>query len=258
MFSILLSLVSPVFAIATPNLGVDLGAEEGPYGSDLTLDFHNTALTAKGERTVATFIPMMLSWDFIDDETRPKTFDRLELGLLRTDTAIEDGKMVVGVTFVDASQDYDMGLLDATALGTDVSVFLVEDLVAVGLGLDVRYRAHTTGDIVRSASILHHQVVVGIPVTVQAFTPDAYPWFATGSLMVRPNPVAWGEGEFFVDMNAQFTGGYEVFDGEDVDIRAQVALSWIRDGDAFPWIYGAPQRAMDSERTLRAGMALHF
>ena len=88
-----------------------------------------------------------------------------------------------------------MGLIDATALGSDISMFVVEELVTVGMGLDVRYRAHTTGDLVHSASISHHQAVVGIPFTVTAVSPPDLPWFATGSLVVRPNPVAYGEGD---------------------------------------------------------------
>ena len=99
---------------------------------------------------------------------------------------------------------------------------------------------------------------VGIPVSVHVSTPSDFPWFASGSLTVRPNPVAWGEGSFFVDMKANLAGGYEVFDGDEVDIRAQTELSWIRDGDAYPWIFTHPQRITDFQLSGRAGLVLLF
>jgi hypothetical protein len=199
MWALLLLIAHQAFALSQPSLGLALGTEDGQYGPDLTLDFHASALTVRGEQTTAIFLPLMVSWDFIADESRPKNLDRFEFGLLRTDRSIEDGKMVVGFTVLSASHDYDLAVIDATALGSDVSIFLVEDLVALGLGLDVRYRAHTVGDITRSATILHQQAVGGIPLSITAFSPPQ-----------------------------------------------------------SPWVFSAPQRRVESETTLRTGVALVF
>jgi hypothetical protein len=258
MLSLPLLLATTALASSAPSLGLALAAEAGLDGPDLALDFQNTALVARGERTLVTFLPMRVSWDFMDEQARPETFDRLELGLLGTERAVEDGRLLVSLTVLSASHDHDLGVIDATALGGEVSMFVYEQLVSVGMGLDVRYRAHTNGDLLHSFSILHHQAVVGIPVHVRAVTPSDLPWFVDGSLVVRPSPVAWGGGSFFVDSKARIVGGYQVFDGEDVDIRAQGILDWIRDGDAYPWLVSANQRGAFSELTWRGGMALVF
>jgi hypothetical protein len=87
---------------------------------------------------------------------------------------------------------------------------------------------------------------------VTASSPQDVPWFAYGEFRFRPNPVAWGQENFFVDASAQVRLGYAVVEGEEINLRPELRFDWLTDGLTYP----TSGRERFSEWTLSVDVSL--
>jgi len=214
------------------------------------LDLQSDGVMVEGKSdNSAAWLPFIVSWDFLEAPGSQKIVDRLELGLVDLNRQLEDGKVALDFSFLSGVADYDMSQLDATAFGGAVSVDVVDDYLRVGMGLDIRFRARLT-----YWALAHYHAVVGIPLFLTASSPDDVPWFARGEFQIRPNPVAWGQENFFVDASAQVRLGYAVVEGDDIVLRPELRFDWLSDGLTYP----TSGREKFSEWSLSLDVSLLF
>lgn len=247
----ILALGSPAWAApddARIALGITSEQDAGP--SEWLLDFQSDGIMVEGKSdNSAAWLPFIVSWDFIEPPGSQKIVDRLELSLVDLNRQLEDGKVALDFRFLSGVADYEMAQLDATAFGGAVSMDVVGDYLRVGMGLDLRFRSRFV-----YWGLGRYHAVVGIPLFVTASSPEDVPWFAHGEFQIRPNPVAWGEENFFLDARARVRAGYAVVEGEDISLRPELRFDWLSDGLTYP----GSGREKFSEWSLAVDVSLLF
>jgi len=242
------------------SLSLGMASEHDGADPEWMLDFQSGGIVSHGKRNnTAAWLPFAVSWDFLEEDGSQKIADRVAFCFVTTNRQLEDGKVALDFTFPSAVADYDMAQLDATAMGGTVSMDVWEDYLRAGLGLDIRFRARLT-----YWSLSHYHAVVGVPLFVTAASPVDVPWFAYGEFRFRPNPVAWGEENFFVDASAQVRLGYTVVEGEEIKLRPEFRYDWLMDTLTYPYVETVPGEVVSSspekfaEWTLTMGLSLLF
>jgi len=248
----LLALLPIAGAADTPQRGAELefAVERGDDGTDLLLDLGARGLRHDGVQSTGHWFGLHVSWDFQGNDGM-EIIDRLELSFLEVTRPFEQDRLTLDLVFLEATYDYDAGMIDATALGGGVTIVLLDPYLSASVGLDVRYRAQAGFWVVRN-----HNALVGIPLSLDASWQGEIPLFAEGRLMVRPSIAAWGQATAIFEVEADASAGYVVLDGEEVDVRLFVGGTYRL--DTWTWGPGGRGTGRLSEWTGSGGAGLRF
>ncbi len=234
---------------ASMGFGVEASNSDG---QDLLFDLSAAGLEQKGPVADTLWFGFHVSWDFQGGDGA-EIIDRMALSFLEVRRPFEQDRVELYLVFLEAVHDFDASLLDATAFGGGVSIAVWEPYLTATLGLDIRYRAQ-----MNYWSLRAHSALVGIPLEVHGSWQGEIPLFVEGALSVRPSIVAWGAGDFLLDVNSYITAGYVVVDGEQIDILAALTGDFRYQSNTWTGACRSDPDCPVSELTGTGGVLLRF
>lgn len=234
-------------------VAVSFSAEVDGQGFDPLLDVTARPLVTENDRFQTHWVPLEVSWSFLGGST--KIFDRLDIAVLETERSLEQGQASVTARLPGIVYDYDMRVADLDILGGGVAVKLVGDQVKMRVGMDVRTRFAMTSWVPSNATL-----ALGIPLGVEVRSPSDRPYYALGTVDIRPGIAILGDAGFLIDAQAKARGAYIVIQGEEIDMRVFADLDVAFDNAAYRTTGTSDyvERVAFWELSGSAGLSLRF